>query len=218
MGSMGILGQLSFGASTGVGTGTVAAATAAEDTKPVAVCRGRTRADDQVNGGGLTVEGGVSTSGADEDMGIDCGTAAWSAEASVAFVGKAQTDFAGGGAVPALESAFFAVSAAAAAPNPFHVPVEGVEDPTGLLDGKDCSTSGAHLKPGSVATGAEAMDTGISPGLEIEVNESGAGVNDWFNLGNGDTGEARSFSLLRDAGVPYSSRGLRCLVVEDAIS
>jgi hypothetical protein len=42
--------------------------------EPVTVCCGRTGADGQVNGGGLTVEGGVSTSEAFEDAGIDPST------------------------------------------------------------------------------------------------------------------------------------------------
>jgi hypothetical protein len=70
-------------------------------------------------------------------------------------------------------------------------PVEGVEDPTGLLEGKDFSTSGAHLKTGAVAAGAEAMDTEVSPGLEIGANGLGAAVND-CSTNNGDAGEGRA--------------------------
>lgn len=96
----------------------------------------------------------------------------------MAFVGNDQTDFAGERATSAPGVAFVAASAAAAAPNPFHAPVEGVGNPTDSLEGKDFSTSGAHLKTGAVTAGAEAMDTEVSPGLEIEANGSGAAVND----------------------------------------
>ena len=184
VGSVGILGQLKLGLNAGVCTGTE---TAAEDTEPVMVCCGRTGTDDQANSDGLTVGVEVSTSGADENasidpkadvgMGADEGGAC-NAEAAVAFVGNDQTEFAGEGATSAPGAACIAASAAAAAPNPFHVPVEDVGDPTGLLEGKDVSTSGAHLKTGAVAAGAEAMDTEVSSGLEIEANELGVAVND----------------------------------------
>lgn len=221
VGTVGILGQLKLGLSAAVCTGTEAAA---EETKSVMVCGGRTCAGDQVNNDGLTVEVEVSTSGADKDAGIDPGAdagvgadegGACDAEAAV---GNDQTEFAGEGATSAPGAAFFAASAAAAAPNPFHAPIKGVGSSTGLFEGKDFSTSGAHLNTEAVAAGAEAMDMGVSPGLEIEGNGLGAAVNDWFCLGNGDTNEGRGFSLLIDAGVPYSPRDLRCLGVEDAIS
>ncbi len=181
--SVGTLGQPKLEVRLGVGTGTEAA----EGTGSVLVCCGRTGADGQVKGGGLTVEGGTSTSGALEDAGIDPSTgtgmvadeeAARNAGAAVAFVGNDQTDSAAEEAASTPEAAFFAASAAAAAPNPFHVSVGGVEDPTGLLEGKVFNTSGAHLKTGAVASGAEAMDTEVSPGVEIEANELGAAVND----------------------------------------
>ena len=218
VGTVGTLGQLELGLSTAACTGTSAAA---EETKSVMVCGGRTGAGDQVNNDGLTVEVEVSTSGADIDAGIDPGAdagvgadegGACDAEAAV---GNDQTEFAGASAPGA---AFFAASAAAAAPNPFHAPIKGVGSPTGLFEGKDFSTSGAHLKTEAVAAGGEALDMGVSPGLEIEGYVLGAAVNDWFCLGNGDTNEGRDFSLLIDAGVPYVSRDLRCLGVADAIS
>jgi len=61
VGPVGILDQLKLGLSAGVGIGTEAAV---EET-------GRTGADDQVNSDGLTAGVEVSTSGADEDVGID---------------------------------------------------------------------------------------------------------------------------------------------------
>lgn len=109
--------------------------------------------------------------GADEE-------AARNAGAAVAFVGNDQTGSAGERAASPPEVVFFAASAAAAAPNPFHVPVEGGEDPTGLLEGKVLKTSGAHLKTGAIAAGAEAIDTEVSPVLEIGANGLGAVVND----------------------------------------
>ena len=181
--SVGTLGQLKLGVRLGVGAGTEEA----EGTGSVLVCCGRTGADGQGKGGGLTVESGTSTSGAFEDAGIDPSEgagmgvdeeAARDAGAAVAFVGIDQTDSTAEGAVSTPGAVFFAASAAAAAPNPLHVSVEGVEDPKGLLEGKVFNTSGAHLKTGAVASGAEAMDTDVSPGVEVEANESGAAVND----------------------------------------
>ena len=218
--SVGTLGQPKLEVRFRVGAGTEAAA---EGNGSVMVCCGRTRADGQVKGGGLTVEGGASTSGALEDAGIDPSTGtgtgadegvARNAEAAGAFVGNDQTDSVAEEASSTPGAACFAASAAAAAPNPFH---KGVEDPTGLSEGNVFNTSGAHLKTGAVAAGAGAMDTGVSPGVEMVANRLGAVVND-FKWGNGKIGEGRDFSLSKDAGVPYSSRGLLCLGVEDPIS
>jgi len=178
---VGTLGQPKLGVRLWLGAGTEAAA---EKVEPVTVCRGGSGAGGQVKSGGLTVEGGASTPGAFEDTGIDPSTgavmgadegAAWNA---VAFVGNDQMDSAGEGDASPPEAVFFAASAAAAAPNPFHVPVEDVEDPTGLLAGKVCKTSGAHLKTGAIAAGAEATDTDVSPGLEVGASRLGAAVND----------------------------------------
>lgn len=181
--SVGTLGQLKLEVRFGVGAGTWEA----EGTGAVLACCGRIGADGQVKGGGLTVEGETSTSGVFEDAGIDPSAdngmgvgeeAARNAGAAAAFVGNDQTDSAAEDAASTPEVACFAARAAAAAPNPFHVSVEGVEDPTGLLKGRVFNTSGAHLKTGAVASGAEAMDTDVSPGVEIEANESGASLND----------------------------------------
>ena len=184
---VGILGQSKVGVRrVGTSTGTDAADAATEGMESVVVCCGRTGADGQGSDGGLTVGASVSTSGVFEDAGIDPSTGAGvgadegagrNAGTEVVFVGNDQSDAAGEGVTSAPEAAFFAASAVAAAPNPFHVPVEGVEDPTGLFEGKVFNTSGAHLKTGAVAAGAAAMETEDSPGLEIEVNELGAAVN-----------------------------------------
>ena len=174
--SVGTLGRPKLEMRFRVGAGTE---TEAEGTGSVMVCCGRTGADGQV--GGLTVEGGASTSGTFEDAGTDPGTGTGTgvdeevvrnAEAAGALVGNDQSTEE---ASSTPGAACFAASAAAAAPNPFH---KGVEDPTGLLEGRVFNTSAAHLKPGAVAVGAGAMDTGVSPGVEIEANGLGTAVND----------------------------------------
>lgn len=170
--SVGTLGQPKLEVGFGVGAGTEAAA---KGTGLVMVCFGRTGADGQGKGGGLAVEGGASSSGALEDAGTDPSTGTGT---GVAFFGNDQMDSAAEEASSTPGAAFFAASAAAAAPNPFHVSAKGVEDPTGLLEGKVFNTSGAHLKTGATAAGAGAMDTGVSPGVEIEANVLGAAVND----------------------------------------
>ena len=141
MGAVGTLGQLKLGVGVGVGTDTEAAGAAAAEIELAMGCCGRSGADGQVNSGGFTVENGASTSGADKDAGIDPsvdagvgageGTAR-NAEAAVTFVGNDLTDFVGERAASAPEAALFAASAAAAAPKPFHVPIEGTGDSTGL--------------------------------------------------------------------------------------
>jgi hypothetical protein len=183
VGPVGAVGQLKLGVNAGVRSGIEAAGVVAEET-PVTVCCGTTGADVQVISGGLTLEDEVRTSRADEDTGIDLGADVGvganeepvrNVGAVVAFVGNDRSDFAGAASVP--EAAFCAASVAAAAPNPFHVPVGGVDNPTGLLVGKESSTSGAHLKTGVVAAGAEVTGTEVVSGLEAEPNGLGPGVN-----------------------------------------
>jgi hypothetical protein len=136
-----IPGQLKLAASVAGRVGIEGAGVVDRRRGSVIVRCGRTGAGGQVSSGGLMVEGSSSTSGAEEDAGIDRSAddgvgvdeeAAWNTEVTLAFAGNDQTDFAGGGVASTSGAAFFAASAAAAAPNPFHVPVEGVEDPIGL--------------------------------------------------------------------------------------